>query len=145
MAPWDRNEDGLLRHGSPEPPNLFNLFVTFIHTAGKEDVGLILLFLGNQSLGCLYPTCLEVDDRLRAVELHLVFEAIQHSHPRLDPEDLFVSFLYFAKEATVGIMLSFLGGRGLGRIERTSFAVRKRLNAHHLHMATITSEVDRHT
>ena len=129
----------------PQPQNHFNLFVTFIMTAFKGNVGLILLFLGNRSLCCLYPTCLEVDDRLRAVELHLVFEAIQHSHPRLDPEDLFVSFLYFAKEATVGIMLSFLGGRGLGRIERTSLAVRERLNAHHLHMATITSEVDRHT
>ena len=138
MAPRDRNEVRLLRHGSPEPPNLFNLFVTFIMTAFKGNVGLILLFLGNRSLCCLYPTCLEVDDRLRAVELHLVFEAIQHSHPRLDPEDLFVSFLYFAKEATVGIMLSFLGGRGLGRIERTSLAVREHLNAH-------TLEVDRHT
>ena len=129
----------------PQPQNDFNLFVDFLFTAGKEYLGLMLLFLGNKSICCLYPTCLEVDDRLRAVELHLVFEAIQKEHPRLDPEDLFVSFLYFAKEATVGIMLSFLGGRGLGRIERTSLAVRKRLNAHHLHMATITLEVDRHT
>ena len=49
----------------------------------------------------------------------------------LDPEDLFVDFLYTAGKSTVGIMLSFLDGRSLGRIEKTSMCVYDRL---HLHM-----------
>ena len=51
---------------SVAPPSLDpeDLFVDFIYTSAKTDVGNILRFLDRQSLGCIYQTSESVNDRL---------------------------------------------------------------------------------
>ena len=62
--------------------------------------------------------------------------AMSRAPPNLDPQDLFVDFIYFSSKTIVGSILLFLGldGESLGRVHQTSQTVDIRLITFLLHI-----------